>query len=44
MEIFENINVLSTTGIIGALFGDNGLLDSLGGVASHLANLLGLLK
>lgn len=44
MEIFENIHTLSTSGIIGALFADGGLLDSLGGAASHLANLLGLLK
>ena len=44
MEFFDNVHTLSSTGIIGALFGDNGLLDSLGGVASHLANLLGLLK
>ena len=44
MEFLENINVLSTSGIIGELFTDGGILDSLGGLASHLANLLGLLK
>ncbi|BAU97070.1 hypothetical protein N24_2808 [Corynebacterium suranareeae] len=44
MEFLENLNVLSTSGIIGALFTDGGLLDSLGGIASHLANLLGLVK
>ncbi|MDO5372338.1 MAG: porin [Corynebacterium glutamicum] len=44
MEFLDNVHALSTSGIIGALFTDGGLLDSLGGVASHLANLLGLLK
>ena len=44
MEFLENINVLSTSGIIGELIKDKGFLDTLGGVASNLANFLGLLN